>query len=108
MLTSKQRSYLRGLANTEPAIVHVGKNGIDGPLIKQARDAIVARELIKGKVQKNSLETSQEVAESLAESLKAEIVCVMGSTFVLFKRNPQDMKIEIPSKRTPNPQKPKK
>lgn len=50
MLTSKQRAHLRGLANSADTILQVGKEGIAGNLIKQADDALTARELIKGRV----------------------------------------------------------
>ena len=46
-MNSKQRAYLRGLANTMPAIFQVGKNGISENFIKQIDDALEARELIK-------------------------------------------------------------
>ena len=54
-LTSKQRAQLRGLANSIDTILHVGKDGIGDNLVKQADDALEARELIKGKVLENSL-----------------------------------------------------
>ena len=44
-LTSKQRSQLRGLANSIDTIVHIGKDGITDNLVKQANDALEAREL---------------------------------------------------------------
>ena len=47
-LTSKQRAQLRGLANNIDTILHVGKDGIGDNLVKQADDALEARELIKG------------------------------------------------------------
>ena len=47
-LTSKQRSQLRSLANSIDTIIHIGKDGISENLIKQADDALEARELIKG------------------------------------------------------------
>lgn len=50
MLTSKQRAYLRSLANSAETILQVGKEGISENLIKQVDDALTARELIKGKV----------------------------------------------------------
>ena len=56
MLTSKQRAYLRSLANSAETILQVGKEGISENLIKQVDDALTARELIKGKV----LETAPE------------------------------------------------
>lgn len=104
MLTSKQRSYLRGLGSKEPAIIFIGKNDIDAAVIDQAKDAIVARELIKGKVQKNALTDAKEAAQTLATALKADIVAVTGSTFLLFKRNPQHMKIKIPTREHPHPE----
>ena len=46
-LTSKQRAQLRGLANSIDTILIVGKDGIGDNLVKQANDALEARELIK-------------------------------------------------------------
>ena len=46
-LTSKQRAQLRGLANTMDTILHIGKDGIGENLVKQADDALEARELLK-------------------------------------------------------------
>ena len=48
-LTSKQRAQLRGLANSIDTILIVGKDGIGDNLVKQANDALEARELIRGK-----------------------------------------------------------
>ena len=80
MLTSKQRAFLRSLAMNEDTILMIGKGGMSDAIIKQADDALTARELIKGKV----LETA------------AEVVQVIGSKFVLFRRNPDEPKIELP------------
>lgn len=87
MLTSKQRAQLRALANGMDTIIHVGKGGITPTLVKQADDALIARELIKGKVQENSELTSREAGESLADQCGAETVQVIGSKFVLFREN---------------------
>ena len=78
-LTSKQRAQLRGLANSIDTILHVGKEG------KQADDALEARELIKGKVLENSLLTSREAAEELAEKTRSQVVQVIGTKFVLYR-----------------------
>ena len=61
-LTSKQRAQLRGLANTIDTIIHVGKDGIGENLIKQADDALEARELIKGRVLENNIEYDARLA----------------------------------------------
>ena len=73
-LTSKQRAQLRGLANGIDTILHVGKDGIGGNLVKQADDALEARELIKGKVLENSLMSARDAAEALAPLTRSEVV----------------------------------
>ncbi|HAE61086.1 MAG TPA: ribosome assembly RNA-binding protein YhbY [Eubacteriaceae bacterium] len=98
MLTSKQRSYLKSLAVSEPDILHVGKDGLTPNLIVQAKDALKSRELIKGKVQQNCMEELKDVVEQLANSTDAEIVLTIGNKFVLYKRNHTDPKIELPKK----------
>ncbi len=86
-LTSKQRAQLRGLANGIDTIVHIGKDGIGENQTKQADDALEARELIKCKVLENSLLTSREAAEQLARAVRAEVVQVIGTKFVLYRQS---------------------
>ena len=61
-LTSKQRAQLRGLANGIDTILQIGKDGIGENLIRQADDALEARELIKGRVLENNLEYDARTA----------------------------------------------
>ena len=96
MLTSKQRAYLRGLAAAEDTIVIIGKGGITENIITQMNDALKARELVKGRVLENSLLTAREAADALNETCRAEVVQVIGSKFVRYKRNEQKPKIERP------------
>ena len=91
-LTSKQRAQLRGLANGIDTILHVGKDGLGDNLVKQADDALEARELIKGRVLENSMLTSREAAEALAKAVRAEVVQVIGTKFVLYRPSHQKNK----------------
>lgn len=84
-LTSKQRAQLRGLANSIDTILHVGKDGIGDNLVKQADDALEARELIKGKVLENSMLSAREGAEELAKATRSQVVQVIGTKFVLYR-----------------------
>lgn len=84
-LTSKQRAQLRGLANNIDTIIHIGKDGVGDNLIKQANDALEARELIKGRVLENSLLSAREGAEALAQATRSQVVQVIGSKFVLYR-----------------------
>ncbi|MGI6109936.1 MAG: YhbY family RNA-binding protein [Eubacteriaceae bacterium] len=98
MLTSKQRSYLNSLAVQIPDIIFVGKDGINDEVVIQTQNALKARELIKGKVQQNAPVNSQEAADELAKKAKCEIVRVIGSKFILYKKNPQKKENIIPTK----------
>ena len=86
-LTSKQRAQLRGIANGIDTIVHIGKDGINDNLIKQASDALEAREIIKCKVLENSMLTAREACEQLAKLTRSEEVQVIGTKFVLYRQH---------------------
>ena len=98
MLTSKQRAQLRGMASTEDTIIHIGKGGVTENVITQVKDALKARELIKGTVLDNSLLDARTVCGDLARICLAEPVQVIGSKFVLYKENREmekDKKIRL-------------
>lgn len=96
MLTSKQRAYLRGMANGLDTILIIGKGEITDNVIMQADTALTARELIKGRVLENSAYSSREGAELLAELCQADVVQVIGSKFVLYRPNPDEPVITLP------------
>ncbi len=96
MLTSKQRAYLRGLANSLDPILHAGKGGISATLLKQADDALAARELIKGRVLETAPGTARELAEEIAANVNAQVVHVVGRTFVLFRQKEKESQITLP------------
>ena len=95
MITSKQRAYLRGLANGIPTIMQIGKGGIGENLIKTVSDALEARELIKLGVLENSMETPREVADVLSEATDAEVVGVIGRKIILYRESVNHKKIEL-------------
>ena len=94
-LTSKQRAQLKGLAMTEDTIIQIGKGGVCENTLTQVKDALKARELIKGRVLENSLLTAREAADALAEACDAETVQTIGSKFVLYKMNAKEPKIAL-------------
>ena len=94
-LTSKQRAQLRGIANSIDTIVHIGKDGITENLVKQADDALEAREIIKCKVQEDSLLTAREACEELSRLTRSEQVQVIGTKFVLYRMQHDKSKRKI-------------
>ena len=86
-LTSKQRAQLRSIATGIDTIVHVGKDGITDNLVKQAGDALEAREIIKCKVLENAPLTPREACAELARLTRSEEVQVIGTKFVLYRQH---------------------
>ena len=98
-LTSKQRSQLRGLAAAEDTIVQVGKGGISESLVASVNAALKARELVKGRVLENSMLSAREACDALCEACRAEAVQIIGTKFVLYKRNEKDPRIVLVKER---------
>ncbi|MEK6265624.1 MAG: ribosome assembly RNA-binding protein YhbY [Clostridium sp.] len=96
MITSKQRSYLRALANPLQPIFQVGKAGIEQNFLKQLEDALESRELIKIKILNNSGITAREASDIICKAIAAEAVQTIGSKCVLYKRSFKKPTIELP------------
>jgi len=99
MLTSKQRAYLRGIANTYETVLIVGKGGITENVIKQADETLEARELIKGRVLETSDINAMETADTIAEKTKSDVVQVIGSKFILFRQKKKESQFVLPKSR---------
>lgn len=94
-ITSKQRAQLRGLAMQQDTIIQVGKGGVTEAVIDSVSAALKARELVKGRVLENSMLTAREACDALAQACLAEQVQVIGTKFVLYKRNEKEPKIVL-------------
>lgn len=79
----------------EDTIVQVGKAGITDSLIASVNAALTARELVKGRVLEASMLTAREACDALCQACQADPVQVIGTKFVIFKRNHGDPKIEL-------------
>ncbi|WP_073587682.1 ribosome assembly RNA-binding protein YhbY [Anaerocolumna xylanovorans] len=95
-MTSKQRAYLKGLAmNIEP-IYQVGKASLTPELTQGLDEALESRELIKVTVLKNCLDDPNEIARTVAERTRSEVIQVIGKKFVLYRESKTKKKIELP------------
>lgn len=94
-MTSKQRAYLRGLANTMEPIFQVGKGGISEVLIEQLDNAIEARELIKITVLETAPGSAKELADQIANSTNSEVVQTIGNKITLFRQKKKNSKFEF-------------
>ena len=95
-MTSKQRSYLKGLASNMTPIFQIGKLSLTPEIVTALDEAIEKRELIKVSVLKNCADDPHEIAEIIAERTKSQVVVVIGKKIVLYRPSKKNPKIELP------------
>ncbi len=94
-MTSKQRSYLKGLAmNIEP-IFQIGKSSLTPEITNAIAEALEARELIKITILKNCADDGTSIASILSERTHSEVVQVIGRKIVLYKQAKDEAKRKI-------------
>lgn len=96
MLTGKQRSYLKGLANDMEATVYIGKNEISENTLVEIDNYLTAHEMVKVKIQEGCLLDPKDAANAVAEELGAEYVQAIGRRFVLYRENKEKKQIYLP------------
>ena len=95
-MTSKQRSYLKGLAmNLEP-VFQIGKSSVTPQNVEAISEVFNTRELVKISILKNCLDDPKEVANTVAERTRSQVVQVIGKKFVLYKPFKENPKIILP------------
>ena len=96
MLNGKQRSYLRGEGNSMDPLIHVGKDGVTDSVIEKADELLEDHELIKGRVLDNAPTEAREVAYELSDKTEASVVQVIGSVFLIYRRNDEEPQYNLP------------
>ena len=100
MLTSKQRAYLKSLAMELDPIILLGKASMTTENEKNVDEALAKRELVKVGVLKNCDDDPREIAETLAEHTRSEVVQVIGKKIVLYRQGKdKNRRIELPKAR---------
>lgn len=92
-MTGKQRAALRGMANGLDTILYIGKDGVTDATLKEAYDALEAREIIKCAVQPGSGLSAKEACAILCEKTNAEPVSVIGRRFVIYRQSNTNKRI---------------
>lgn len=95
-MTSKQRAYLKSLAMTMDPIFQIGKASLTPEIIEAVSEALEARELIKISVLKNCIDDPKEIAATMAERTRSQVVQVIGKKIVLYRESKTKKKIELP------------
>ncbi|HON13813.1 MAG TPA: YhbY family RNA-binding protein [Treponema sp.] len=84
MLTSKQRSFLSGLAASLQPTVMIGKEGLSEGVVRALQNELNVRELVKLRFIA-SKEDRLSFSEQLAQEAGAELVRVIGNVAIFYK-----------------------
>ena len=96
---SKQRAYLKGLAQTITPILQIGKSSLTPEFTQAVAEALEARELIKISVLQNCDDDPKIMASYIAERTHSEVVQVIGKKIILYKEGKDNKKkIILPEK----------
>ena len=95
-LTGKQKSFLRSMGQKLEPVVMMGKEGVTPTVVQAAQEAIKKRELINVRVLQNCMEEPEDAITMLAERADVNLVQIIGRNGLLFKRNYDKPKIELP------------
>ena len=95
-LTSKQRQFLKGKAHALSPVVRVGKGGLTPAVVKEAKTALRAHELVKVRIEAEDGDDRREMAEQLAQDTGAQIVARVGKVAVLYRARDEDPGIQLP------------
>lgn len=96
-LTGRQRRYLRGLANPLRATVYLGKEGISAAVRRGVEEAYAHQELIKVRLERGCKLERHETGRLLAEATGSHLVQVLGHTLLLYRPDPEEPKLQLPS-----------
>ena len=86
MITGKQRSELKKIAQTIKPTVMIGKEELTPAVIKSIDDYLEAHELIKVQIQDGAILDPKETANEVAQQLGADFVQAIGRKFVLYRQ----------------------
>ena len=86
MITGKQRSELKKMAQEIRPAVMIGKEEVTETVLSSIDDYLNAHELIKVQIQDGALLDPKETANEIAEELGADFVQAIGKRFVLYRQ----------------------
>ena len=86
MLTTKQKVYLRSLAQGIKPVAQIGKEGLSDNLMETVLNYLKKHELIKISILQNSYVTKEE-AEQFFNQEEIEFVQSIGRQIILYKQS---------------------
>lgn len=90
MITTKQRSKLKAMANTLRPSVTVGKGELTENIVNEIAVALYHHELVKVSSLKSCEVSAKTMCAEVCQALDCEPVQVVGNRFVVYKFSDKD------------------
>ena len=97
MLNKEQKKFLRALAHNLKTVIWIGQKGITENVTMEINNALDHHELVKIKIRVGDRDLRDQTAAEISKAMKAEPVQKTGNTIVLFRRNLEQPKINLPA-----------
>ncbi|WP_311407196.1 ribosome assembly RNA-binding protein YhbY [Liquorilactobacillus uvarum] len=85
-LTGKQKRFLRAQAHSMKPLFQIGKEGLNTVWVKEVKNALNKRELIKINLLQNAPSDTSEVREYLETKTDFQVVQEIGHILVLYRQ----------------------
>ncbi len=85
-LTSKQKNYLRALAQHRRVIIMIGASGLTEPLLTEIDHALTRHELLKIRLPSIHRDLRAAIMTRIVDSLHAELIQAIGRVGVFYRR----------------------
>lgn len=95
MINSKQRAYLKGLANKINPSLQIGKEGLTENVLAELDVQLENKELLKISVLENSPVLVDEIVDEVLDKTGADFVQKIGSKLVIYRESKDNKKIEL-------------
>ena len=95
-LSESRKKFLRGLGHQLKPVVSVGSAGVTDAVLKEFDATIAHHELVKVRVRVGDRESRDAAIGELCRRGGAALVTRIGNVALLYRRNPDDPKIQLP------------
>jgi RNA-binding protein len=95
-LSNVQVRHLRGLAHALKPTVMIGGKGLTDAVVAELNSALDHHELVKVQIAGDDRDARAEIAAALVTRSGADLVQKIGKIVCLFRRNPDQPRIDLP------------
>jgi len=95
-LSSKDKSYLKGLAHHLKPILQIGKGGVEANFIENMEATLESHELIKIKVLESSSDDKEVLVQKIEKATGGHVVQIIGKTLLYYRPFRKDPQITLP------------